>query len=97
MCHLPLLTFALYFSTHNFHIISNHPFVVAAKPKNRHFAVSQAAVLLSVQNGINGSWKFFKDLLLYIISASCIKCHLLSHHMFKYSKLQNKVILAFCA
>jgi hypothetical protein len=55
MCHQPLLTCALYFSTHNFRIISNHPFVVAAKPKNGHFAVLQVAVLHSVQNDINGS------------------------------------------
>jgi len=35
-CHLPLLTCPLYFNTHNFRITSNHPFVVAAKPKNGH-------------------------------------------------------------
>lgn len=97
MCHLPLLTCTLYFSTQNFRIISHHPFVVTAELKNGHFAVLKAAVLHSVQNDINGSWIFFRDLLLYIISGSCINFHLLSLHTFKYSKLQNKVILALCA
>jgi hypothetical protein len=66
-------------------------------PKNGHFADLQTAVLYSVQNDINGNWIFSKDLLLYIISWSHIKCHLLSPHMFKYFKVQNKVILALYA